>query len=147
MLSDLMERYEPYTRDRGVVMIPLYDYSSLCFALGRALTTGPMYGTHGGILFSGNEFLPAGRWSRMKLKLTEHARQRCQEMGVPTKQVKTILDRAEVDAPSGRGDGYRIAVADNLAVPYSLSGYAITVLWRGELDRDAPGQGLRVGPG
>lgn len=55
-------------------------------------------------------------------------------MGVPTRRVKKILQECETDVPSGRGDGYRVAAAADIAVPYK-DGYAITVLWRGKEDR------------
>ena len=142
-LIDLIARYDWVTE--GPVFVSLDDYTELTFSFGHWLTHGPYLGSHGGVLFLGREFLPATRSLRMNLKLTEHARERAKQMGVPTKKIKHILRNAEVDCPSGRGDGYRVAVVDNIAVPYSVDGHAITVLWRGELDRDAPGQGLRVG--
>lgn len=80
----------------------------------------------------------------MKLRLTAHARWRAREMGIPAKQIKTILDRIDLDYPSDQGD-YRVAVAENIAVPYSPDGYAITVLWRGQDGRELPERSVRVG--
>lgn len=134
-LPELYERYKGYCN--GPISVPLSEYCDICFSLGAAMTEGPYIGKHGGFMFLGHEFLPAPRSPRMQLKLTEHCRQRAQEMGIKTRNIKNILNNCEIDAPSGRGDGYRIAVWENIAVPYTTDGRAVTVLWRGEESRDA----------
>jgi hypothetical protein len=49
-------------------------------------------------------------------RLSEHARQRCREMGLRTKAVKAVVADAEIDVPAP--DGGRLLVGGVLAVIY-----------------------------
>ena len=66
---------------------------------------------------------------------TEHARQRCVEMGLTTKQVKQAFRRACLDypGPARHGDN-RVRVGDGLAIAYTIvagTPLVYTVLWDG----------------
>lgn len=66
---------------------------------------------------------------------TDHARQRCAEMGLTTKQVKRAFRAATTDYPGPAVHGpNRVRVAHGLAIAYSLDrGHPVilTVLWDG----------------
>ena len=61
-------------------------------------------------------------------RLSEHARQRCREMGLRTKAVKAVVADPEIDTPAS--DGGRLLVGGVLAVIYDPdTNEVITVLW------------------
>ena len=61
-------------------------------------------------------------------RLSEHARQRCREMGLCTKAVKAVVADPEMDTPAPKGG--RLLVAGVLAVIYDAdANKVITVLW------------------
>ena len=61
-------------------------------------------------------------------RLSEHARQRCREMGLRTKAVKAVAADPEIDTPAP--DGGRLLVGGVLAVIYDPdANEVITVLW------------------
>ena len=83
----------------------------------------------------------------MKLHLSHHARMRCKQMGIRTKEVKHAgSDPEAMDYPAPVMYGHcRVLVSGRLALPYDpLDGTVITVLWKGEFDRDR--RHVRVGP-
>jgi len=86
--------------------------------------------------------------ARLRPVLTDHARERCAEMGIPTKQVKRAVTAPEADYPARQGSpGMRTAVRGRLAVGYRVGqeeGVAVvtTVLWNG-LESRAEGMDAR----
>lgn len=65
---------------------------------------------------------------RPTARLSEHARQRCREMGLCTKAVKAVVADPEMDTPARNGG--RLLVGGALAVIYDADANAvITVLW------------------
>lgn len=76
---------------------------------------------------------PEAEGSVMNVTLSCHARQRCIEMGIPTKRVKRAFrDRCGHDYPSLTYPGQRVLVIDELAIPYDPSTMTvITVMWNG----------------
>lgn len=69
-------------------------------------------------------------------RFTEHARQRCTEMGLTTKQVKRTFRTAALDYPGPEQHGAnRIRVGDGIAIAYSIgpdgTPVVCTVLWDG----------------
>ena len=65
---------------------------------------------------------------RPTARLSEHARQRCREMGLRTKAVKAVVADPEMDTPAPNGG--RLLVAGALAVIYDAdANEVITVLW------------------
>ncbi len=78
------------------------------------------------------------------LTLSKHARFRAAQMGIPTKEVKRILQADDLTIyPSNLAPHLRVAVAGRLAVPYDPSNNeALTVLWRGEDRREHARRGL-----
>ena len=71
-------------------------------------------------------------------RLSEHARQRCREMGLRTKAVKAVVADPEIDTPAPNGG--RLLVAGVLGVIYDDdTNEVITVLWaQGESRADGP---------
>jgi len=71
-------------------------------------------------------------------RLSQHARQRCREMGLQTKAVKAVVAGPEIDVPAP--DGGRLLVGGVLAVIYDPdANEVITVLWaRGESRAGGP---------
>lgn len=73
---------------------------------------------------------------QVTIRLSQHARDRCKEMGVSTKEVKRALrdpDRLDYPAP---GTAIRMCVFGRLAIPYdSYTGEVLTVLWNGKDSR------------
>lgn len=71
----------------------------------------------------------------MTPRFTDHARQRCVEMGLTTKQVKRAFRTASVDYPGPAVHGpNRIKVGDGIAIAYdTVDGIptVLTVLWGG----------------
>lgn len=69
--------------------------------------------------------------------LSHHARERCAEMGLSTKQVKRALEHVEMTYPSTDYDGnpVKVSVADGLAIVHNDEGTVITVLWHGREGR------------
>lgn len=68
------------------------------------------------------------RTLRPTARLSEHARQRCREMGLRTKSVKAVVADPEMDTPAR--DGARLLVGGALAVIYDAdANEVITVLW------------------
>ncbi len=68
------------------------------------------------------------RSPRPTARLSEHARQRCREMGLRTKAVKAVVADPEMDTPAPNGG--RLLVAGTLAVIYDAdANEVITVLW------------------
>ena len=74
-------------------------------------------------------------------RLSEHARQRCREMGLRTKAVKAVVADPEIDVPAP--DGGRLLVGGVLAVIYDAEvNEVITVLWaQGESRAGGPVRG------
>lgn len=70
-------------------------------------------------------------------RFTIHARQRCKEMGLTTKQVKHAFRQAPVDYPGppehGHGNRLRIDPLTGLAIAYAPGSppVVLTVLWHG----------------
>ena len=61
-------------------------------------------------------------------RLSQHARQRCREMGLRTKAVKAVVAHPEIDTPAPEGG--RLLVGGTLAVVYDPgTNEVITVLW------------------
>lgn len=61
-------------------------------------------------------------------RLSEHARQRCREVGLRTKAVKAVVAAPEMDMPAPNGG--RLLVGGALAVVYDAdTNEVITVLW------------------
>ena len=80
----------------------------------------------------------------MKVRLTNHARERASEMDVRTRLVKQALLDPETVYPSFHGPDQFVAVRGELAVPYERLTdedgevrRAITVLWHGQTEREA----------
>lgn len=72
----------------------------------------------------------------MKVKLSDHARQRAAEMGVSTKRIKQLFRNPHLDYPSTNHPNCRVAVHGDLAIPYDpRTGIVITVLWNQEVTR------------
>ena len=73
-------------------------------------------------------------------RLSEHARQRCREMGLRTKAVKAVVAHPEIDSPAPEGG--RLLVGGVLAVIYDPdANEVITVLWaQGESRAGGPGR-------
>lgn len=68
----------------------------------------------------------------VRVRLSDHARERAAEMGIPTKLVKRALREPEMTYRSYVVEGAVCAKLDNLLVPYiEVDGVreAITVLW------------------
>lgn len=67
-------------------------------------------------------------------KLTQHARERCEEMGLNTKQAKRVVQDPEITY-EGNHCGETIAISGDLAVPFVVQEDGVprilTVLWHG----------------
>lgn len=84
----------------------------------------------------------------MTPRLTHHARQRCQEMGLTTKRAKRVVQNADVvypGRPTACGELTSVALWDEdpeiavVFVPDDERGARIlTVLWNGDFSRDNP---------
>ena len=71
---------------------------------------------------------PQHRTPRRTARLSQHARQRCQEMGLRTKAVKAAVAAPELDTPAF--GGLRMLTAGVLAVVYDRrANEVVTVLW------------------
>lgn len=78
-------------------------------------------------------------------RLTEHARERCAEMGLTTKRAKRVVQNPDVVYPGRRGEGADpdayIALSDEdteIAVVFvpEEPPRIITVLWNGDFSRE-----------
>lgn len=74
------------------------------------------------------------------MKITAHARQRMDEMGVPEEEVVAVVAEPELDYPCHQryGAGRRTCIAGRLAIIVGPEPepVVITVLWRGDYSRD-----------
>jgi hypothetical protein len=71
------------------------------------------------------------------VRLSPHARQRCAEMGLPTKRIKRGMRAPQASYPTPYGR--TITLIDDTVAVVHVDGVVVTVLWNGEFVRgDAP---------
>lgn len=81
--------------------------------------------------------------SRPTPRLTDHARERCAEMGVSTKRAKRVVQHRDLTYPGRKGTDCWVSkssVDPILAVVWSVADdgtpLIVTVIWSGDYDRE-----------